>query len=85
MLSEDGGDEGDSPSSFIYSNCPFIKKRKLERNVVFSEEITEYCVTYSEPSNSLVEEHIYEEPCKYSFWPNNKHFFSRQIWQALKR
>ena len=84
MLSEDS-DTGDTASSFIYSNCPFIKKRKLERNVVFSEEVTEYCVAYSEPSSSGVEEHIYEEPCQYKFWPGNKHFFSRQIWQALKR
>ena len=77
--------KGDSTRSFVFSSCPFIKKRKNIRHVVFNTDITEYYVTYQQPAElDIEEEHIYHEPSKY-FWPKNKHFFSRQVWQAIKR
>ena len=77
--------EGESTGSFVFSSCPFIKKRRNVRSVIFNDDIT--YVTYQNPSELDTcdsSENIYHEPCKY-FWPKNKHFFNRQVWQAIKR
>ena len=56
--------------------------------MVFSESVTEYYeVPLSEASLEEAPEDGddgYEEPCRY-FWPRNKHFFPRQVWQGLRR
>ena len=81
----DDDSEGESTGSFVFSSCPFIKKRRNVRSVIFNDDIT--YVTYQNPSEldiSDTTENIYHEPCKY-FWPKNKHFFNRQVWQAIKR
>ena len=77
--------DGESSASFVYSSCPFIKKRKPSRSVAFSESVTEYYeIPLSSSDGSNQDEDVYEEPCRY-FWPQNKHFFPRQVWQGLRR
>ena len=77
--------DGESSASFVYSSCPFIKKRKPSRSVAFSESVTEYYeIPVSSSDGSNEDEDVYEEPCR-NFWPRNKHFFPRQVWQGLRR
>ena len=81
--------EGESWASFVFSSCPFIKKRKPDRRVIFADSDRQFLVSYQTPPASRAEEeeeeHVYEEPDKGNKWPRNRHFFSRYIWQSLKR
>ena len=84
IFSESSG--GESWASFVFSSCPFIKKRKPDRRVFFADSDTEFLVPYQQPPLPRAEEeHVYEEPDRGKKWPRNKHFFSRFIWQSLKR
>ena len=42
-------------SSFVYSNCPFLKRQR-RKSVRFDESVTHYVDDYQEPCDASVEE-----------------------------
>ena len=77
--------EGETTASFVYSSCPFIKRRRVVQRVIFSDDITEhyYDTTETPPADSDNTE--YEDPITYLPWPENRHFFSLRVWRAIRR